>query len=125
MSTHNAQLITFPSRPLLRTNTRYAIDASCRFWWTTLAEQANFGGGRITDISVSGVSIRSSILPLVGSSVMLEIDLPRSPRSTQSDDSSLLLTAEGRVLRHHLNGQGFAASITHSSFSSFQETLAD
>ncbi len=109
----------------MRTGPRYEIDASCRFWWTALVEQTHFGSGRISDLSVAGVSVSTPILPLVGSSIMLEIDLPRSSRVGRSEDSYLLLAAEGKVLRHHPQGGGFAARITHASFANQHEAISE
>jgi hypothetical protein len=109
----------------MRDGSRYEIDASCRFWWITLVDQAHFGSGRISDLSVAGVSVSTPILPLVGSSIMLEIDLPRSSRVGRPGGSYLLLAAEGRVLRHHPQGGGFAARITHASFANTNEAISE
>ena len=68
------------------------------------------------------------MLPPLGSPIMFEIDLPRfgtdeieisrvcfdQPELPQ--ELSLLLTAEGIVLRHHEAGSGFAATMTQTSF---------
>ncbi len=125
MSTYNIQPNSLPSTECTRSGTRFEIDASCRFWWTALVDQSYFGSGRIADLSIAGVAVNTSILPLVGSSIMLEIDLPRSSKVGRSDDSFLVLAAEGKVLRHHPQGDGFAARITHASFTSQHEAISE
>ena len=74
----------------------------------------------------------TSILPPLGSAIMLEVDLPRleidltemaladADLPELSHEPFLLLTAEGTVLRHHKEGNGFSAVITQTSFA-YQE----
>ena len=70
----------------------------------------------------------TEVLPLLCSRLMIEVDLPCMdrtdgctfdlPPSIPADrhgNTCLLLTAEGRVLRHHADGAGFSAEITHAA----------
>lgn len=112
-----------------RAETRFEIKASCRYWWSSLKGESNFGFGRTGDLSIRGVSVATAVLPLVGSPIMLEIDLPRLFRAEHLElglphiagvdphqSSYLVLTAEGVVLRYLSEVEGFAARITHVSF---------
>ena len=70
----------------------------------------------------------ASVLPPLGSPIMFEIDLPRFGTNDVEisrvcfdqpelpHQSFLLLAAEGLVLRHHVAGIGFAATMTQISF---------
>ena len=99
-----------------RAEARFQINASCRFWWTAVVGDCSFGCGHTLDLSVQGVSVKTPILPLLGSPIMLEVDLPPSAGTDTIDLSHLLLAAEGVVVRHHAQGIGFAARITHATF---------
>ena len=111
-----------------RCDTRFKVSAACRFWWPSATAQPAFGSGQTIDVGIRGVSVSTSVLPPLGSAIMLEVDLPRVeldiPEMTlvEADlqmlthDSFLLLTAEGTVLRHHRKGNGFVAVMTQTSF---------
>lgn len=112
-----------------RARSRFEISAACRFWWPSIGGLASVGSGRIANLSIRGVSVATPILPLLGSPLMIEIDLPRLFRAEQLElavpiaagedqhpDSYLLLNAEGVVVRHRGDGEGFAAEITFARF---------
>ena len=120
-----------PSSDLIhsrRADSRFEILAACRFWWPSPAGESVFGFGQTTNLGVGGVSVSTSILPPLGSPIMFEVDLPRfgtddvelsrAPfdQGELAEESFLLLTAEGVVLRHHEAGTGFAATMTQTSF---------
>ncbi len=111
-----------------RAETRFEIDAHCRFWWTAESEQTRFGAGRTVDVSSRGILVVTPDLPPHGAVVMLEVDLPRiyggdvdrGGVEELCGSTYLLLSAEGTVLRPHGEAQGFAAKISHSSFAANQ-----
>ena len=107
-----------------RAETRFEIDAHCRFWWTGESEQTRFGAGRTVDVSSRGILVTTPDLPPHGAVVMLEVDLPRIYADGVEDlcgSTYLLLSAEGTVLRPH-GEEGFAAKISHASFAAKQRT---
>lgn len=70
----------------------------------------------------------TEVLPLLCSRLMIEVDLPCVDRTDGGTfdlppsiaaghrrNACLLLTAEGVVLRHHADGTGFSAEITHAA----------
>ena len=86
------------------------------------------GLGQTTNLGVGGVFVTAPVLPPLGSPIMFEMNLPRFGttggdlsqvgfnRPEIAQESFVLLTAEGLVLRHHEEGTGFAASISQTSF---------
>ncbi len=106
----------------------FEVNAACRFWWPSHGGDPAFGLGQTTELGIGSVSVLSSVLPPLGSPLMLEVDLPRLDMSLPetaltefaapdlSEDPFLLLTAEGTVLHHHREGHGFSALITQTSF---------
>ena len=112
----------------LRAHPRFAIGASCRFWWMSPAGECDFGCGRTSDLSVQGMSVMAEVLPPLGSPLMIEVDLPGLHRTdplavdlsdalaaAHRKDMVLLLATEGVVLRHHADRGGFSVAITHAS----------
>jgi hypothetical protein len=99
-----------------RHQVRFQINASCRFWWCDLSGKMNFAAGKTRNLSSGGVCVVSTVVPFLGAVVMLEIDLPRPGDGETRISSSLLLRAEGTVLRHREREGEFVAMITHATF---------
>ncbi len=98
----------------MRQQVLFQITASCRFWWSGFSGETNFATGKTRDLGSGGVCVIADVLPVPGSVVMLEIDLPRSGDACDQPPE-LLLRAEGTVLRHQSNEKEFVVVITYAT----------
>jgi hypothetical protein len=99
----------------MRHHTRFQISASCRFWWPEPSGELSFASGQTRNLSSGGVCVSAPVLPVLGTVIMLEIDLPRLGDHHGESLSHPLLVAEGTVLRHHDKEGEFVARITHAT----------
>jgi hypothetical protein len=99
----------------MREKVLFQITASCRFWWSGFSGETNFATGKTRDLGSQGVCVIADVLPLPGTVVMLEIDLPRAGDAHGQLQPDLLLRAEGTVLRHQGNEKEFVVTITYAA----------
>ena len=99
----------------MRQQAVFKITASCRFWWAGCSGETNFATGMTRDLGAGGVCVISKVLPSLGTTVMIEIDLPRAADASGEEQSDLLLRAEGTVSQHQGSQGEFVMMITYAS----------
>lgn len=99
-----------------RRQSRFYIEASCRFWWSDISGEVFFACGRTHNLSCGGACVAAKVRPPIGAVVMLEIDLPIAAKDDGKLRSVLLFSAEGTIVRHCSNESRFVTMITHATF---------